>query len=114
MSKLIENGLATLVVVLIISPLAAIPLLIWWYASSQPTTYCTDWVKVESIKPTNRDNGKHEDEQYIVTYKDGSLEGFDQGGIPYARCINKVEVHHSAAKSHWKTVHPYAGVDWAQ
>lgn len=87
---------------------------LWHEAETQPTTYCTEWTRAVSIEPTNSDNGKHADEQYVVKYEDGSMDGQDQGGIPFARCTNKVDVHESKAKSNWKVVDSYGDVDWEQ
>lgn len=79
---------------------------------SRPTTYCTKWVKAVSIEPTNSDNGKYSDEQYIVKYEDGSISGQAQGDIPFARCTSTVRTNHSKAKSEWKIVSRGGEVEW--
>jgi hypothetical protein len=84
------------------------------YKENLKTTYCTDWTRAVSIEPTNSDNGEHADEQYIVRYEDGSVDGQDQGKIPFARCTHKVDVPKDEKKPHWKVVNDYSGVDWEQ
>jgi hypothetical protein len=91
-------------------------LIVWGvirWIKSYPTTYCTEWTRVVSITPTNHDNGKYSDEQYIVKYADGSVDGYDQGTIPFARCTHKVSTTNPPQKN-WKIVSPYGTVDWEQ
>jgi hypothetical protein len=80
---------------------------------SYPTTYCTAWTRAVSIEPTNHDNGKYSDEQYIVRYADGSLDGQSQGDIPFARCTHKVKTT-AKKESSWKTVGSLGYVDWEE
>jgi hypothetical protein len=103
-------AIAVAVIALIVGVIA---LIIWGLMrlADGPKTYCTSWVKAIEIKPSYEDNGKHEDEQYVVKYEDGSVQGYDQGNMPFARCTNKVEVHPTQAKDEWKTV-DYDEVDW--
>lgn len=81
------------------------------WMDSRPTTYCTNWTQAISITPTNHDNGKYSDEQYIVKYADGSIDGQDQGDIPFARCTRQVQVPDSQKEPGWKIVTMY-GVQW--
>lgn len=85
-----------------------------WFIASRPTTYCTKWTRAVSIEPTNSDNGKHSDEQYIVKYEDGSITGQDQGAIPFARCTAQTRVHMSQKQPGWKEVNSFKTVDWQQ
>lgn len=80
---------------------------------SRPTTYCTAWTRAVSITPTNHDNGKYADEQYIVKYANGSIDGQSQGDIPYARCTNKINTV-KVPKPEWKKVDSFGDVDWEQ
>lgn len=78
----------------------------------RPSWYCTSWVRAVSIESTNADNGKYSDEQYVVKYEDGTVEGKSQGDIPYARCTRKVKVMSADAKPSWKPVDSYGEVNW--
>ena len=110
-----DNVIVGFIVAAMVGVVFGLPALgIWKYASNRPTTYCTKWTRAKSIEPTNSDNGKYSDEQYIVKYEDGSVAGQDQGAIPYARCTDKVRVHHSQKQLGWKTVNNYTGVDWEE
>lgn len=82
-------------------------------AHNRPTTYCTTWTRAVSITPTNHDNGKYSDEQYVVRYADGSIDGQSQGDIPFARCTHKVKTS-KPPQYGWKTVDQFGYVDWDQ
>lgn len=103
-------GSIVIVVLIIVVPLVGIG----WFIASRPTTYCTDWVKAVSIEPSFEDNGKHEDEQYVVKYEDGSVTGQDQGLIPFARCTAQTRVHQSDKQPGWKEVSTWGDVNWQQ
>lgn len=104
------GGIAVIVVIiLIILGVRAI----FHSAHNRPTTYCTAWTRAVSITPTNHDNGKYSDEQYVVKYEDGSIDGQDQGQIPYARCTNKIRTA-SSPNPDWKVVDTFGDVDWDQ
>lgn len=84
-----------------------------WPIISHRTTYCTSWVKVVKITPTNADNGKYSDEQYIVKWSDGTVEGRDQGAIDPYRCTHTVRVPDSQRQRGWKTVDESGNTDWS-
>lgn len=104
------SALILIVVAVIVGPIWAV----YVYAQSRPTTYCTEWTRAVSIQPTNHDNGKYSDEQYVVKYEDGSQDGQSQGDIPYARCTNKVRVRDTLKKENWKTINSFNSVDWEE
>ena len=75
--------LATIVCVLVVVIIAFLALgaakrgLSWvgttWGKRYDVKTYCTEWSKVVSIEPVYEDNGKYEDEAFIVKWDNGSV-----------------------------------------
>ena len=60
----------------------------WLDVNLAPTHYCTEYTAVQSIVPVFEDNGKNEDESYIVKYADGTTASKEQGEIEPYRCTN--------------------------
>jgi hypothetical protein len=64
----------------------------WLDSNLAATDYCTDYTKVVSIEPIFEDDGKYEDETYLVRYENGLLESKDNGKIPPYKCLSWAEV----------------------
>lgn len=76
------------------------------------STYCTQWVAVESIEPKHFDNGKYNDEMYVVKYKDGTVEGREQGNIEPYRCTEETTIRSNQKPDpQWKKIE-YGNISW--
>lgn len=111
-----DNTIKIMLSLLSVGFMALILWLGWGWLNHQQqhwTKYCTAYTKLISIHPTNHDNGKYSDEQYIAKWANGTTTGEDQGSIPPYRCTTTKKVPDSERQPGWKIQNIYGTTDWS-